>query len=333
MIIERHLRHVLALAAHGHFGRAASELRLTQPALSKSIQAFEAMLGVRLFDRQRGGVELTEFGRLLVQHGMKLAHVEDEVLRELKLLAGLEIGTLSVGLGPYPSVISGYEAAGRLAALYPKLRLQLHVASWEDITRGVAEGRYDLGVADLCAARRDPQFQTEALGPHVGHFFCRPGHPLLGRGPVPMEPLLAYPWIATRFPREVASQLPSRLGAAGHIDEASGDFVPALQIDVPMQLPALLARGDALAICALAPLERELAEGRIAIVSGCGIRSQQGYGFIHLKGRSLGPAGTAFMAQLRAVEVEQLTREANIAREALMHSAALADGGPAGTTD
>lgn len=317
MLIERHLRHVLALAAHGHFGRAAAELRLTQPALSKSIQAFEAELGVQLFHRQRSGVALTAFGRLLVEQGAKLARAEDELLRELKLMAGLEIGTLSVGLGPYPSVISGYEAAGRLAAMYPRLRLQLHVAGWDDITRGIAEGRYDLGVADLCAAHRDPQFQTEALGSHWGHFFCRPGHPLLGRGSVSIEQLAAYPWIATRFPRESAAQLPAKLGAAGHLDPASGDFIPAVLIDVPMQLPELLAHGDALALCSPATLERELADGRIAIVPSRGVRSQRGYGFIHLKGRSLGPAGMAFMAQLRAVETMQLEREARIARSYL----------------
>ena len=64
----RRLRHLIAVAEHGNFGRAAAACYITQPALSRSIQALEAEVGAPLFDRRRTGVELTDMGRLLLRH-------------------------------------------------------------------------------------------------------------------------------------------------------------------------------------------------------------------------------------------------------------------------
>ena len=62
MITQRRLQHLLALVEHAHFGRAASALDISQPALTKSIQALESELGVTLIDRKHGAVGPTAFG-------------------------------------------------------------------------------------------------------------------------------------------------------------------------------------------------------------------------------------------------------------------------------
>jgi DNA-binding transcriptional LysR family regulator len=87
MIDLRHLRHALALAEHGNFARAADACHITQPALTRSIQSLEAALGVTLFDRRRGGVEPTAFGRLVLDHAAGLDMGSRELERELQLAA------------------------------------------------------------------------------------------------------------------------------------------------------------------------------------------------------------------------------------------------------
>jgi len=66
----RQLRHVLALDRHRNFGRAAEAIGLTQPALSRSLQALEDEIGARLFDRDRSRVEPTAVGARL-EAGMR----------------------------------------------------------------------------------------------------------------------------------------------------------------------------------------------------------------------------------------------------------------------
>ncbi len=145
MITQRRLRHLLSLVEYAHFGRAAAALNISQPALTKSIQALEAELGVMLLDRKRGAVVLTAFGELVVQRSRAVLNAEEDLLREITLLAGLEIGSLRVALGPYPSVVSGYPAMARLLARRPQITVAVHVAGWREVARRVLAREVDLG--------------------------------------------------------------------------------------------------------------------------------------------------------------------------------------------
>ena len=314
MIIQRRLNHLLTLVSYGHFGRAAAALNISQPALTKSIQTLEAELGVKLLDRTQGAVTLTVFGELVVQRGKALLNAEEDLLHEIALLDGLEIGSLRVVLGPYPSVISGYPALARLLAQRPKISIAVHVASWRDVVRQVTAREVDLGLAELGGLQADDQFVTALVGQHRGRFFCRPGHPVLQRAPVEMAGLLEFPWAAPRLPSRIAANLPQSVCGAGRIDAISGDFVPAIEIDVPFALGDLLANSEALAIASLALMEQDLEAGTVALVPTTGISFQAAYGFIYLKDRSLTPAALAYMQKVLAVEADIVRREEALAR-------------------
>ena len=106
------IQHALALAQTRNFARAAEVVHITQPALSRSIAALERELGVRLFDRLTTGVELTAFGKLLIERGTQLIGDVALIKREIDLLGGLRTGALAVGAGPYTSE----SLVGRVAA-------------------------------------------------------------------------------------------------------------------------------------------------------------------------------------------------------------------------
>jgi DNA-binding transcriptional LysR family regulator len=80
----RQLRAFLTVASLGHFGQAAEQLNLTQPALTQRVQALERELGVRLFERSAREVRLTTAGKLLLPHAQQLVQIDDEALREIK---------------------------------------------------------------------------------------------------------------------------------------------------------------------------------------------------------------------------------------------------------
>src|ERR1700716_1886491 len=80
----RQLRAFVAVAAEGHFGRAAARLNLTQPGLTLRIQALEKELGAQLLERSAREVQLTAAGTALLPHARSLIRIEDRALRELK---------------------------------------------------------------------------------------------------------------------------------------------------------------------------------------------------------------------------------------------------------
>jgi DNA-binding transcriptional LysR family regulator len=308
------LRHAASLAEHASFRRAAATLRISQPALTKNIQSLEAALGVQLFERRRDAVVPTEFGKLVLEHTRGMVLAESELLRQIQLMAGLETGSVKVALGPYPSVMSGYSAGGNLLARHPKLDISLHVTNWREITRLVSERKVDLGVGELTDAVSDDSFQTELVGQHTARFFCRPGHPILERPGVTLMDLLAFPWATTRLPRRLAAAFPRHVRPAGYIDSFNGDFVPAMEIDVPMQFGGLSSRSDVIALGAFQIVANELDAGVLAVIPTPKLNIRTGYGFIYLKDRPLSPAMRAFMAELRDEEKRCATRELEFER-------------------
>jgi DNA-binding transcriptional LysR family regulator len=306
------LRHAVSVAEHASFRRAATTLRVSQPALTKSIQALESELGVKLFERRRDGVIPTEFGRIVLEHAQDTVRMETEFLRRINLLAGLETGSLKVALGPLPSAMSAYPAAGALLAKHPNLRISFLATAWREVTQAVVDKKVDLGIAELSVAELDDSLETEMVGQHRAHFCCRAEHPILRKDAITLNDLLQYPWATTRLPPRHATLLPHDTGRAGYIDAFSGDFVPAVDIGVPTNLGRLIARSDVLALGALSLVEQDLSTGGGVIVPVPGLNLRAGYGFIFLKSRPLSPATRAFMAEIRSQEQWLATHEAEL---------------------
>ena len=94
------LRAFEAVARLGHFTRAADELYLTQPSLSRQIQALEADLGAILFQRDRTGVAITTAGEALLPIARRMLADAEAARHEMDELAGLRRGSIRLGAPP-----------------------------------------------------------------------------------------------------------------------------------------------------------------------------------------------------------------------------------------
>lgn len=153
---------------------------------------------------------------------------------------------------------------------------------------------------------------TEPVGEHRARYFCRPGHPILDRKRIGVQELVSFPWATSRMPARIDAFLRGMTGRAGQIDQATGDFLPAIQLEVPMQLPSFAFGTDALVVAGYAHMEPELRSGKLVPVPFDDAGFRAGYGFIWLRHRSRSPAALAYMDAVREEEHAWARREAEL---------------------
>jgi DNA-binding transcriptional LysR family regulator len=301
----RHIKHVVALARYRNFGEAAEALGISQPALSRSIQTLEEGLGVKLFDRElRGGIEPTIFAQVILDRGQALLLDSEELVREIELLQGMEVGQLSVSSGLYPAELSVSQAVGRLVRQHPGLRCRLRITDWRQATTDVLERKVDVAIAEISEAEQHPQLKVALAGNHPLAFFCRRRHPILRRKRITLEDVAAYPWISTRAPKRIVTFLPKSLHRAGWIDPESGDFVSSVVVDDLMMARQIIRESDGIGAAPPALLAHDLARNELVCLPLKLPWLQLRYGFIYLQPRSLSPAAQALMQEVLAIEEE-----------------------------
>jgi DNA-binding transcriptional LysR family regulator len=121
----RDLHVVLAVAECGSMSKAATRLAISHPVVSKTVSDLERTLGVRLFDRTSQGVELTTYGRVLLNCGNIVFDEMRQGLRQIEFLTNPDSGDLRVGFpeveiaGIVPSIVQ------RFIQKFPRVRLQV----------------------------------------------------------------------------------------------------------------------------------------------------------------------------------------------------------------
>ncbi|MFG3258855.1 LysR substrate-binding domain-containing protein [Streptomyces sp. NPDC048172] len=179
----RHLRYFAVLAEELHFGRAAERLHMAQPPLSQRIRDLENELGVRLFDRTRPRVQLTEAGALLLEHVRPVLAGVDSAREAMRRVRPGEAGVLRVGIPPdtappvLPTVTAGF------ARRVPDVLIDLHELTTDEQLVRLREGELDAGVvrhpADTVGLESGPVARRE-LGVVLpaDHPAARDGGPL-----------------------------------------------------------------------------------------------------------------------------------------------------------
>lgn len=304
----RTLRHVVVLARQRNFARAAEQLHLSQPALSRSIARLEETLGIPLFDRTREGVVPTAYGRVVIERGVEILRRSQELKRELDLMQGVEMGDLSIVAGPFPHAISAGVALQHLLSQHGGLRVRLAQQNPRNAVQQVLEGSVDLGIADLSDWQDDSRLQTEALPRHVGLWIVRADHPLTRRRTLSLADVLEYRVACAVLPRQFADIL-GDCPTAGQLDLDHGMFYPAVTLDSMSFGPAIAASSDVVMLTTIGIAAKGLEKGELTVLNLHLPWQQTGYGFLLRRGRTPSPAALAYMACVRAVEAEAMAEE------------------------
>jgi DNA-binding transcriptional LysR family regulator len=262
MSFDRHLLAAFqAVAEHGTVGRAARALNATQPTISRYVRTLEEQVGHALFERDSRGMHLTDAGSELLPRVHLLLYEMAAAQDLMDAHRGLKRGAIRIGgvtaiaRAVFPSVLA------LVAARAPGLRIEVTVASEDQLDRALAEREIDIMFAV------EPPEDVEAMRIGTREFsdrcvvFCAASHPILRDMPVGIARVLAEQWAMPRPEGTPRRQFESLVRQAG-FDMPS----IALQTDSVEMTLSVVARSGIISWLPEPLLVEALQRGEIAVL-------------------------------------------------------------------
>jgi len=194
----RRLRHLCAAIGEGSLTAAATQLGLTQPALSASIKSLEDELGVPLLRRHRSGVVPTRCAELLAAHAASIEGELDAAWNRVQQLRGAEAVSVRVGCGPSETTRLLPIALDRLRQAHPEVRVFVEYGLNEVLMPLVRRGEIAFALSSIPHTTVDPDLFHETIQVDDAVVVSRIGHPLARRRVLHGDDLQRYPWVLAR---------------------------------------------------------------------------------------------------------------------------------------
>ncbi len=193
----RVLKYFLAVARHENISRAAEELNLTQPTLSRQLAELEEELGAALFVRGKRKTQLTEAGMFLKMRAEEITALASKTLEQFAHADEMVEGDVYIGCGETEGMREIIRAVAPLHTSYPRIRLHLTSGNEEIVTDRLQKGLLDFGL--LCCAAPPVEYAYRQLSHEdVWGLYLRRSNPLAAQRGIRAEELTREPLIVSR---------------------------------------------------------------------------------------------------------------------------------------
>ncbi len=253
----RQLEYFVQVADLGSFTRAASVLRVAQPALSRQVRALEVELRQGLFDRNGRGVTLTEAGKRLLAHSRGILQQVQRARQDLQDQRGAASGLLSIGLPPSVSRTLTAPLVEVFRERFPKATLTVVEGLSNYTLEWLVHGRIDCAVVynatpaaaiDLLPVMQEPLYLVSGQAGQAG----RGRRARLGV-PATLGEVAAHELVIPSRPHAIRMRLETVLAGAG--------LKPCVALEIE-SVPAILDLVQRHPLHALLPLNAVHASGR-----------------------------------------------------------------------
>jgi len=191
MDIKR-LTHFIALAEEGRFAAAADRVHLSQAAFSRSIQALEERLGVRLVDRNPEGISLTATGTAVLERARELVFDSDCLARDVKLMKSGDVGELAIGAAPIPTATLLPGLLVRMQHERPQVAIKLRLGNLLQLMPLLEAQQLDFCFGDPRLIAPSERIAMTRVGKIHGGLYCRKDHPMARRRKLDAPALRQY---------------------------------------------------------------------------------------------------------------------------------------------
>ena len=259
LIDANKLRQFLAVIEHGHFGRAAESLGISQQAMSKAVAQLEHALRVKLLERGPYGVRPTAIGQMLADRG-QLAMTELATAQaEIESWRGARIGEVRIGVGLGFVGRATPTAIGRFREIYPNVHVTAIVESSAVLYPMALKGELDFVVSSPPSwFKTDPELKQDTLFSDQDLLIARRDHPLAKKTGVTLADLAPFPWLVSAQIGEAWQRFCRQFVAEGL--EPPRQLVRTDSIALAKEL---MYSGNYLCLLSNDTVSRELAERRL----------------------------------------------------------------------
>jgi DNA-binding transcriptional LysR family regulator len=240
----RDLHVLLAVAKSGSMSKAATDLAVSHPVVSKVVADLERTLGVRLIDRDRRGAEPTVYGRELLKHGLAAFDELRQGVKAIELLSDPTAGELRIGgtdamvAGLIPAIVS------RLSRQYPRLTFDVaHSAPGLAQYRALRDREFELLISRIPRDVPSDEFNIEILYNEPLLVAAGAKSRWLRRRQIELSELIHEPWVLPH-PDSVPGTLIAELFRTAGLNVPSATVIASST----QMNDALLASGRYLAI-------------------------------------------------------------------------------------
>jgi len=281
----RQLRIFEAAARHLHFGRAAAELHLSQPAVSIQLKQLERDVQLPLFEQMGRRMNLTRAGAELAAHARAvLARLReaDDAIAELKGVSAGELHIAATTTAVYfvPHLLATFRRDR------PRLKVRLSVKNRELVVRDLMENTIDLAI--MGAAPRDLDATSIAFAKNPLSIIAAPDHPLARKRLVQLAQLANETFLI----REGGSGTRTAMERAFAVQR----FRPRETVEMGSNetIKQAVMVGMGVSFLSLHTAGLELATGELAVLKVDGMPLMRDWCIIHRQRKWLSPAAAAF---------------------------------------
>ena len=281
----RQLKAFEAVARHLSFSRAATELHLTQPAVSTQIRMLEDHAGLPLFEQlgkktylTQAGTELLGFARAIIRQ----FEDAEAAMAQYQGIAGgrLNVAVISAGDYFFPQLMVAF------ARRHPGVQLNLTVHNREELLGQLAANRTDLAVMVRPPAHEDTS--NDAFAPHPYVIVAAPDHPLVGTPQVGMAALLHHPFVVRERGSDTWHSMADAFGE--HLTQVK----VAMEIRSTETIKQAVIAGIGLGFLSAHTIGRELTDGSLTVLPVEGFPLMLHWYVVHRREKRLPPVARAF---------------------------------------
>lgn len=299
----RQIEVLVAVANHNSVTHAAEWLRVSQPAVTRTILEIETDMGATLFDRSPRGMTPTVFGESLVRHARAMLSELRHAVEEIEALKGNDRGTVRVGTTPIGASLLLPTAAAQLTKAYPGLRVEIAEENFVGLLSALRTGSLDLVLGPPTDDALDPALTYSHLFTDDLIIAASHTHPLGHMGKIPLSRLSKQRWVLPPRNNRLWLRLQSRFLADGL--SMPGDSILSSS---SAAVKAVMNQGDWLTVYPRMIVESDIADGRIVEIPIPGEPMQWDVVTYHRTTTAQSPA-TQAMQNALAVVAESLRQK------------------------